>query len=98
MSGKIDPLFAPKETETWADFIPELKQTKIDPKTYDIKAELEHRLRHRIADALDPLCPPDGDALLGAIHADIQNNRPEISVEHRNIVLHAASAALRKWQ
>lgn len=52
--------------------------------------------REQIANDLDPTCPPDGDYLLNAIHADIQNNHPEVTVTHRNIVLHAVASALRK--
>lgn len=49
----------------------------------------------KLADDLDPLCPPDGDWLLNRIHADIQNTRPDVPVEHRNVVLHAVANALR---
>lgn len=57
----------------------------------------------KIADALDPEQPPrdEGDDLLLAIHADLENRGREVapymvSVHHRNIVLSAVAAALRK--
>ena len=55
----------------------------------------------KIADALDPAEPPDGDELLNAIHADLENQGRMhaeffVSVHHRNIVLNAVARTLRK--
>lgn len=50
-----------------------------------------------IACDIDPKSPPDGeDRLLNEVHADIQNSRPDIPIEHRNVVLMAVAAALRR--
>lgn len=78
--------------------------TKLTPQTDTLEywcawaahANAASVLREKIADELDPAHAPDGDALLLAIHAEIQNTRPDIIVEHRNVVLRAAAVAIRR--
>lgn len=63
----------------------------------DLRSRENVELRARLARDLDPASPPDGeDRLLNAIHADIQNARPDIPVEHRNVTLMAVAAAIRR--
>lgn len=57
----------------------------------------------KIVEAIDPEEPPrgEGDDLLNAIHADLENRGRKdhqfmVSVHHRNIVLSAVAAALRR--
>lgn len=57
----------------------------------------KNALHDRLAEAIDPSAAPDGygDLMLCRIHAEIQNSHPEVTVEHRNIVLHAVAEAIR---
>lgn len=54
----------------------------------------------KIADAIDPKCPPDGDRILLLVHAELENvgraaADQAVCVFHRNLVLSAVANALR---
>ncbi len=61
----------------------------------------EERERERLANMLDPEIGLPSDRLLRVIHADVEtrgrkNNKFAVTVHHRNIVLSAVAAAIRK--
>jgi hypothetical protein len=66
---------------------------------YDEKSAMKIALEtalSTVARDIDPQSPPDGeDQLLNEVHARIQNSRPDIPIEHRNVVLMAVADALR---
>lgn len=61
----------------------------------------EERERERLANMSDPEVGLPSDRLLRVIHADVEtrgrkNNKFAVTVHHRNIVLSAVAAAIRK--